>query len=144
MDPCRYLEELEPQRRGLCPSQISSAKGMMKEVHQVIGQTVQLQAKGIGSIARATEPVGLQAIFQLVNPILNLSPTLVEDEQFGGAPVPVGDHAAHIRTQGIDLHLDQNPASPGPSAGSITEAGEDPHRLARIGESLLSPLQQRS
>src|SRR5215204_228953 len=132
MDPRRYLEELEPQRRGLRPSQMGSSKSMMKEVHQIIGQTVQLQAKGIGSVARATEPVGLQVILQLVNPILDLSPTLVEGEQFGGAPVTVGDHAAHIRTQGIDLHLDQNPASPGPSTGSITEAGEDPHWLARL------------
>ena len=47
LNSCRNLEELEPQRRSLRLRQLCPPQSMAKEVHQVVRQSMQLQAKAL-------------------------------------------------------------------------------------------------
>ena len=41
-----------------------------EQVDQVVGEGVQEQAKGVGQKAMTAEPVGMEAVLELLNPVL--------------------------------------------------------------------------
>jgi len=49
-----------------------------KEVDQVIGETVEQQAEGIGSKTMAAQTVGSKAILKLFNAVLTLTAIVIE------------------------------------------------------------------
>jgi hypothetical protein len=85
---------------------------------------VQEQAKRVGQEAMTAEPVGTEAVLELLNPVLTFSALVVEAKDLGTAAGTVGDQEAKIGTGGGVLGFGDNASKSRPSAGAMAEAGE--------------------
>ena len=94
-----------------------------EQVDQVVGEGVQEQAKGIGQEAMTAEPVGMEAVLELLNPVLAFSTFVVKAKDLGFAAGGVGDQEAKIGTGGGVLGFGDDAAESRPSTGAMTEAG---------------------
>ena len=93
-------------------------------VDQVVGEGVQEQAKGVGQEAMTAEPVGTEAVLELLNPVLAFSALVVEAKDLGTAAGAVGDQEAKIGTGGGVLGFGYDAAQSRPSAGAMAETGK--------------------
>lgn len=78
---------------------------MTEEVDQVVGATVQKQAKRIGQKAMTAQAVGTEPVFELLDAVLTLAAIVVKGEDFLGAASEIGDHEAQVRSDGGVLGL---------------------------------------
>jgi hypothetical protein len=138
------LEEAEADRGGFGTFQGSPLHPVAEEVHQVIGEGMELESEGIGAIAGATEPIGFQVILQFVDPVFDFPPAIMKGEEFGSPSLPVGDETTRVGSFGLDFHLDQDPSSAGPRPSAVEEAGVGPHGPAGASKSLLRSLTDRA
>ena len=60
-------------------------------VDQVVGEGVQEQAKGVGQETMTAEPVSLEAVLELFDPVLAFSTLVVKAKDLGTAAWAVGD-----------------------------------------------------
>ena len=71
-----------------------------EQVDQIVGEGVEEQAKSVGQEAMTAEPVGMEAVLELLNPVLAFSALVVEAKDLGTAARAVGDQEAKIGTGG--------------------------------------------
>jgi hypothetical protein len=70
------------------------------------------------------EPVGTEAVLELLNPVLAFSALVVEAKDLGTAARAVGDQEAKIGTGGGVLGFGYDAAQSRPSAGAMAETGK--------------------
>ena len=95
-----------------------------EQVDQVVGEGVQEQAKRVGQEAMTAEPVGTEAVLELLNAVLAFSALVVEAKDLGTAARAVGDQETKIGTRGGMLGFGDDAAQSRPGAGAMAEAGE--------------------
>jgi hypothetical protein len=71
-----------------------------EQVDQIVGEGVEEQAKSVGQEAMTAEPVGMEAVLELLNPVLAFSALVVEAKDLGTAARTIGDQEAKIGTGG--------------------------------------------
>ena len=96
-----------------------------EQVDQVVGEGVQEQAKRVGQKAMTAEPVGMEAVLELLNPVLAFSTLVVKAKDLGTAAGAVADQEAKIGTGGGVLGFGDDAAQSRPSAGAMAEAGKE-------------------
>ena len=95
-----------------------------EEVDEVVGGSVQQQAKGIGQETVAAQTVGVKAILKLLDAVLAFAAVIIESEDLRGAARAVGDQEAQVGSGSGVLGLVADAALVGPTAGAVAEAGE--------------------
>jgi hypothetical protein len=138
LNPSTDLEQLQSNRGGFRFLQGGSRQPLAKEMHQVVGQGMQLKPEGVRTIPMATESVSLEIGFPFIDAVLGFSTTVVDVEQIFGSSCSIGHHASDVDALAADFYFDQDPTLAGPSPTSIPKAGEDPYGFARAFEPSLS------
>src|SRR6201984_671894 len=70
------------------------------------------------------EPVSMEAVLELLNPVLAFSAFVVEAKDLGTAARAVGDQETKIGTRGEVLGFGDDAAQSRPSTGAMAKAGE--------------------
>lgn len=138
LNPRADLEQLQSNRGGFRSLQGGSSQPLAKQMHQVIGQGMQLKTEGVGSIPMTAEPIGMEIGLPLVNTVFRFASTVVGPEQILGSSFSVGHDASDVEALAADFHFDQDPTLVGPSPSSIPKAGDDPYGFARSFKPFLS------
>ena len=71
-----------------------------EQVDQIVGEGVEEQAKSVGQEAMTAEPVSMEAVLELLNPVLAFSTLVVKAKDLGTAAGAVADQEAKIGTGG--------------------------------------------
>lgn len=85
---------------------------------------MELEAKRVGSIAMAGEPVASDPSFILFDLVLALSPLIIEMKDVFGLTAAIGNDEPNVGSQWTNFNLDQNPSSLVPASGPVPKAIE--------------------
>lgn len=76
-----------------------------KQIDQIVGEAVQEKPKGVGQKTMAAEPVGAEAVLELLDAVLALTAIVVKGKDLRGATGTVRDQEAEIGSGGGVLGL---------------------------------------
>src|SRR5882724_10823586 len=102
-----------------------------KQVKEVVGERVKLEAKRISAEGVAGEPIRREVALEFLDPVLGLSALMVPVKDVLGPPSPVRDDVADVGTVGGVLHHDEDAPGPPPAPRLIAETRKPAPRLSR-------------
>src|SRR5258708_27464704 len=96
----------------------------MKQVDEVVGETVQQQAEHVGAEAVAAQAVRGKTILEFFDAILTFSAIVIEGKNGTAAAFQVGDQKAHVGSRFGVFGLVTDAALMRPAASAIEKAGK--------------------
>ena len=99
------LEQPCAQRLNLRRAPLLRESQQTKQVDQVVGEAIQEQAEGIGQEAVTAEPVGVKAVFELLDAVFAFAAIVVKGKDLGSAASTVGDEETKVGAHGGMLGL---------------------------------------
>jgi hypothetical protein len=123
LEPCPHFEQPQPYGLDPCPAKRRLPQRMAtKQNHELIGQPVQLQPQGIGSISVARPPVPQKVAFELLDVVFTLTAMVMPLKHLFGLSWTVGHHKTNIAAHRPHLNLDHHPPILAPTPGSMPKA----------------------
>jgi len=107
-----------------------------EEVDQVVGATVQKQAKRIGQKAMTAQAVGTEPVFELLDAVLTLAAIIVESEDLRSAAGTVGHNEPQVGSGCGVFGLVADATLMGPAERPVAEAGKT--ALRQLGVAIAS------
>ena len=95
-----------------------------KQVDEIVGEAVEQQTEGVGQKTVAAEPVGAEAILELLDAVLALAAIVVKGKDLRRPAGTVGDDEAQVDSGGRVLGLVADAALTWPTAGTMAKTGE--------------------
>src|SRR5258708_9587552 len=101
----------------------------MKQVDEVVGETVQQQAEHVGAEAVAAQAVSGKTILEFFDAILTFSAIVIEGKNGTAAAFQVGDQKAHVGSRFGVFGLVTDAPLIRPAASAIEKPGTEALRL---------------
>ncbi|HEV2387990.1 MAG TPA: hypothetical protein VGS20_12130 [Candidatus Acidoferrales bacterium] len=123
-DASADLEQASAQRLDLRRSRRAGLRELeqAEQVDQVVGEAVQERPEGVGQETVTAQPVGAEAVLQLLGAVLAFAAVIVNSEDLGGAAGTVRNREAEVPAGGGVLGLVGDAALTRPTAGAVAEA----------------------
>ena len=128
------FEQLKPQSVHLSGGEIGGSEHMEAKQHQqLVSERVELKSKGVGAVAVTGQSVPAKAALVLFDPILALSPLVIEPIDLISPAATIGDDKPNVSSQGSDFNLDQDSSLSVLASGPVAETVEESNRSLGSG-----------